>query len=91
MSEPNGGPAFPSIKYKIDEGHWEGRYEIEAQYHGIDLRDYFATHAPPMPEQWWEDTKASYGGKVGSYAEAISAWNYFFADAMLAAREVKHG
>lgn len=53
---------------------------------GMTLRDWFAGQAPEMPEQWWLDTKAQYGGKVGSYAEAIAAWRYFYADAMLAAR-----
>lgn len=38
----NGGPAFPSIEYSQNEGHWEGRYPINTQHGGMTLRDWFA-------------------------------------------------
>ena len=69
--------------------HIDVRQEWCGTEYGMSLRDWFAGNAPPMPEQWWIDTKHEYGDKVGSYAEAIAAWNYFYADAMIAEREKK--
>jgi hypothetical protein len=82
---PYNEPAFPSLTNLILPG---GKVET-VMAGGMSLRDYFAGHAPPMTNQWWEDTKAEYGGRSGSYAEAIAAWNYFYADQMLAARTGK--
>lgn len=78
MADPiiDGGPAFPVA--------WPAPNAPET---GMSLRDWFAANAPQMPDQWWSDTKAQYGGRTGSYAEAIAAWRYFYADAMLKARE----
>lgn len=47
-----------------------------------DLRDYLAAHAPRMTDQWWKDS----AGDGYSYADALAAWNYHYADAMLAER-----
>jgi hypothetical protein len=47
---------------------------------GVTLRDYFAAHAPPKPDNWQpSDTK------VIPHDDA--AWAYAYADAMLAQRE----
>ena len=84
MTEKNdGGPAFPQKSFAALT-HGAGNWETTG---GMSLRDWFAQQAPEMPEQWWKDTKAEYGGRSGSYAEAIAAWRYFYADAMLAARK----
>ena len=82
MSERNdGGAAFP-----LNTANMGGSGACFPDP-GMSLRDYYAAHAPDMPDQWWLDTKAQYGGRVGAYAEAIAAWRYFYADAMLAARD----
>jgi len=72
-----GGPAFPLI---IEEDGC-----ITQVHKGMTLRDWFAGHAPEMPEQWWEDTLHDLGGRA-HYAEAIASWRYFYADAMIAER-----
>ena len=48
----------------------------------ISLRDYFAAHAPPAPQQWVEDSISN------SYAitETLVAWAYHYADVMLKER-----
>ena len=78
-----GGSVYPR-PISIDQVGDNTQFKFET---GITLRDHFAGNAPTMPEQWWNDTKSSYGSEIGSYAEAISAWNYFYADAMIAARK----
>ena len=71
MAEINdGGPAFPDPD---GQANYTG---------GMTLRDYFAAHAPPMPEQWWKDSK----GDGHHWADASAAWAYFYADAMIAQR-----
>lgn len=69
-----GGPAFPHPS--PPESWGDPRC-------GMTLRDWFAGHAPEMPEQWLQDTLA----EGGHLLEALAAWNYSYADAMLAARE----
>ena len=34
-------PAFPSIEYDVNGGHWEGRYDIFAQHAGLSKREWF--------------------------------------------------
>lgn len=48
----DGGPAFPGAYFDHLEGIGEVRRE---QYHGMTLRDWFATHAPEIPD--WFDRK----------------------------------
>lgn len=38
----DGGPAFPSVEYADENGHYDGIYPIRSQYCGISMRDYFA-------------------------------------------------
>ena len=69
--EKDGGPAFPAAGSDINEVEW-----------GISLRDWFAGRAPPMTDQWWEDSK----GDSIHYADAQAAWAFFYADAMIKER-----
>lgn len=48
----------------------------------VGLRDYFAAEAPPMPDQWWEDSKAD-GYHI---ADAQAAWAFFYANEMMKER-----
>ena len=48
---------------------------------GMSLRDYFAGQAPEMTDQWYSDSP-----KSEHFVNRQAAWAYFFADAMLAAR-----
>lgn len=50
----------------------------------ISLRDYFAAHAPPMDQQWWDDMRSDSG--IVYREQALSDWAYTYADAMLAER-----
>ena len=54
---------------------------------GMDLRDYFATHAPEYTKEW-EQNHCREKGWSGE-AQARATWNYQYADAMMKAREVK--
>lgn len=75
MKIPNGGPAFPSDEIEINEGHWEGRYQIRQQFPGMSLRDYFAAAA----------LTALLTNTI-STVSAVAA-SYRIADTMLAERE----
>ena len=70
--------AFPK-PYTVNAYNGEQDWGSE----GMDLRDYFAAHAPPPPEQWIEDTKSDGGHVVNAY----SSWAYFYADDMMKERE----
>ena len=74
MSEQTGGPAFPTVMIDKPEG-------------GMTLRDYFASHCPPMPEQWFNDSPRKKSDPLWHWGEASAAWAYYYADAMLKARE----
>jgi len=70
----DGGPAFPS----------HGSMG-EVVQEGMSLLDYFAAHAPDVPEDFdWEATE------IHTY-ERRARWAYVYADAMLKAREVQNG
>ena len=72
----DGGPAFPRAGSTDNAGvHWE-------PMNGMTLRDYHAAHAPPMSRQWEEDSM----GDGIHVIDAQAAWNYRYADAMLAER-----
>lgn len=78
----DGGPAFPATEFNVNQGHYEGRYEIHQQHGGMTLRDYFAGQI--------------INGLLSDQREgsAWSTWDreqmgreaYLRADAMLAAR-----
>lgn len=52
---------------------------------GMYLRDYFAAKAPPMDEQYWKDMQAN-SADIVYREDALAAWAYDYADAMLKAR-----
>lgn len=79
--------AFPRAMGVTDNCDWQIHDYGEE---GMTLRDYFASKAPSMPEQWWLDTpKIKEDGSYVHVAEAIASWNYFYAECMLKERE-KH-
>lgn len=61
----------------------------------VNLRDYFASHAPPMPAEIRKNILRDLGEKAGGHvdpyawmgihAEVLANWNYAYADAMLQA------
>lgn len=72
MSDKNtGGPAFPSSNNVIISEDDIGDYV------GMTLRDYFAAHAPEMPD-WFR------GGEKGS--DDYASWAYRYAEEMLERR-----
>ena len=79
-AHPNdGGPAFPIPS----DGHTHGTEG------GMTLRDWFAGHCPPVPEQWYLDSPRKKSDPTWHWGEASAAWAYFYADAMIRAREVQ--
>ncbi len=48
----------------------------------VELRDYFASHAPPPPK-WYLDAADT----MKEAAERMSEWAYAYADSMLEARQ----
>lgn len=63
----NNEPAFPAT-----EAHG-----LNSGTHGMTLRDYFAAHAPSVPETW---------RAKNDEAENIIKWRWAYADAMMEAR-----
>jgi hypothetical protein len=61
----DGGPAFPG-----------GHGCVTGPTVGMSLRDYFAAHAPEVP-QWWFDQRPQDG---------MAAFAYWYADEMLKER-----
>ena len=76
----DGGPAFPQLRTVLPDGSVISTWNDGMG--GISIRDWLAGQAPPMTEQWWSDSR----GDGHHYLEATAAWNYAFADAMLAER-----
>lgn len=114
MSEiDNGGPAFPmpsaifktafdAIKESVPlEKQEQAGEALAASAIGMTLRDYFAAHAPEVPEgfEWAYETKIVNLGigidGIGrgprevkeSSASRIIRWRWHYADAMLEARK----
>ena len=52
----------------------------------VDLRDWFATHAPAPPE-WWLKQQQQIGA---SDLQLLVKWRWVWADAMLAGRKIEH-
>ena len=73
----NDGPAFPFNEKEGDGTHYHS-------HAGMTLRDYFAIRAPEYNERWF----GWYCKNVGFTSDEATraAWNYQYADAMLAAR-----
>ena len=70
MTQNNGGNAFPIPGLQHDEG-----------FNGMTLRDWFATHAPAVPNDFdWTPGETD-------VAQRLVRWNWHYADLMLRARE----
>ena len=74
----DGGPAFPAF---LSKG--------SASYNpGMTLREYFAAHAPPMPDGIVDTLGVP--GEIAEYRAGCEAvWRHLYADAMLLHREEK--
>lgn len=95
MSKINdGGLAFPGKRMQQI-----GTTYAEADYPGMTLRDWFASHAPEphadyiSMQQHFDRGRNphndSHKPKLRSSVEIVAAFKFEFADAMIAAREVK--
>ena len=71
-------PAFPVVGSARDN-----------QFNGMSLRDYFAAKAPAYSEEWFQGYCKNKGFRGEPLARA--AWNYAYADAMLAERAKTEG
>lgn len=74
-----GGPAFPELGNVGHNSDWQSD-------NGMMLRDYFAAHAPAMPDQWLKDSPRKKSDPLWHWGEAHAAWAYFYADALIAIR-----
>ena len=86
MAKNDGGPAFPlPPDYDTSEN---GVFRQAAPGEpGMSLRDWFAGHAPPMPDQWFQDSPRKKSDPLWHWGEASAAWAYFYAGAMIAERD----
>lgn len=78
----DGGAAFPCNALESRNGDI-----IIYATAGMSLRDYFAAKAPSPPDWWLNDLPDSAKCQLAQIANALSEWNYIYADAMLKARE----
>jgi hypothetical protein len=74
----DGGPAFPMPEKNDQDGGISG-----TSHPGMSLRVWLAAHAPHMTDQWWDDSERD----NATWLQARVAWNYAYADAMLAESE----
>jgi hypothetical protein len=75
--------AFPTVNYVKPGG--ELGTSVMTINGGMDLRDYFAVHAPDYTESWQQAHCRNHGWKGDAHTRAV--WNYEFADEMMKARE----
>lgn len=87
-----GGPAFPF--------YFPGGMTAPEAWSGMSLLDYFAGQAPPMPMALMsfalehadvDNPDKTHGEKCDCLLSIIAAWNFRFARAMIAEREVDRG
>jgi len=77
-SDVDGGAAFPSPGVVMPGGDWAAKQQ--GAYEGMTLRDYFAAHAPDVPDDFgWEDHETD-------CVQRIARWRFHYAAAMLKAR-----
>lgn len=82
-----GGPAFPSDEYEINEGHWEGRYQVRQQFSGMSLRDWFAGQAAIGMGDLTSWTESMSGIRHLWSPRDVAVRAYAIADALLAERK----
>lgn len=76
----DGGPAFP----RPHSADGSGDYPVQHwATDGMTLRDYFAIHAPDLPEENIQNLMMK---NPNSRLAVMVAWRYTFADAMIARR-----
>ena len=81
----DGGPAFPR-PFSHDRP-----YSVSHEQAGMSMRDWFAATAPE-PQVGWNLTKGNYDSPQGyheAYAKEHARWNYLYADAMIAERDIE--
>jgi len=78
MKKNDGGPAYPIV--------CNSDPVLILHSSGMSLRDYFASHAPEMEEQFFKDSP-----KKEHITATISVWNYIYADAMIKERDKENG
>ena len=76
----DGPKAFPGPSY-TKSGHSNG-HEM-----GMTLRDYFASHAPEVPHWFRIKDDDAYPSAKDCQLDHLIKWRWFYADAMLKARE----
>lgn len=77
MNVNDGGPAFPNPPGAFNPHTGPG----------MSLRDYFAAHAPEMPDGWTGIVPLSERlSRADDMLYRLIEWRWFYADAMLAAR-----
>jgi len=78
MSKINdGGAAFPQTMVTSINLRDDGTATVEKEIvGGLTKREWFATHAPEPPPQWW-----AHGAKT---CAGYAMWNRQYADAMVA-------
>lgn len=86
MSKETGGPAFPTqinnsgiTPIKGFNGE-EIKPQTFSAYPGMTLRDYFAAHAPVVPDDF------GWAASETDLVQRMTRWRYAYADSMLAAR-----
>ena len=79
----DGGPAFPT-----DTGILIDGVPVTRELHGMSLRDWFAGHAPEVPEWFVCDWVRDHPGSQREQEAAMYfAWPWVYADRMLAERK----
>lgn len=77
MPTDNGGPAFPSYD------------DMNGGDSGMSLRDFFAAHAPFMPNEWAAYRRTNDDNGTAADAQELklmAEWAFYWADLMVAAR-----
>lgn len=86
-----GGPAFPM--HDTRDLSADTVFEEALLRRGMALRDYFAAHAPPMPQNLrrlaheMETNDGKDTSDFGAFARYEAAWRWAYADRMLLGRD----
>jgi hypothetical protein len=73
--------AFPSPGVVVPDPYVESGARHKGAYEGMSLRDYFAAHAPEVPDDFaWSNGETD-------LIQRMIRWRYYYADAMLESRQ----